>query len=464
MSSARSLVVEGRMETFDSPSLKILPGYPLLIAPTFAMSSRPFLYISIVHWFLAMLTAWGIYVWARRTCPEAAVLITLMSVLNATFMYYYRRPLKEVAFLCALVWVVNVLHALIEERNRRRVVGLALAATLLLAAASLIRYTAMVIVPMFCMVLGYLVWQKRIAWKRAAGILLAVTAPATIVIAAYLYHEESMARIRNHATYVRTMQTVLATPTLVEGESSGVNRYWVGFKLKLTEIWRAVVPGAFKDRNDGGGGFTVVTGLRLGFAFLMGLGWWRLQRKRFDLLALMFPCYFLLYLPLACDQGSRPMMPYLPLLMACVWFAAEGRVWQRGMLALLVIAQAAVGLGYWATIDAPIAHQVNEKWDAMQQIADAIPSDRDRIGISRRDRARFLLEFALDRQVIPLTNLDAWQAEAEQCEWVVLPDGVTLAASNLVHRRGEGYVVVDTPSPFDSAMPALSSRPSPTNR
>jgi hypothetical protein len=134
------------------------------------------------------------------------------------------------------------------------------------------------------------------------------------------------------------------------------------------------------------------------------------------------------------------------------------------MLALLVIAQAAVGLGYWATIDAPIAHQVNEKWDAMQQIADAIPSDRDRIGISRRDRARFLLEFALDRQVIPLTNLDAWQAEAEQCEWVVLPDGVTLAASNLVHRRGEGYVVVDTPSPFDSAMPALSSRPSPTNR
>ena len=64
-SIARKLWTEGGPTAFGSKHLFFSLGYPLTIAPAFLISERPFLWIGLVHWLLAMLLWVGIYRWAR---------------------------------------------------------------------------------------------------------------------------------------------------------------------------------------------------------------------------------------------------------------------------------------------------------------------------------------------------------------------------------------------------------------
>ena len=63
-------------------------------------------------------------------------------MVNISLWTYYRRPLKEVASMALLMWTVNLMHVLLDERRRRRVVWLTAAAALLATYLTLIRYAA----------------------------------------------------------------------------------------------------------------------------------------------------------------------------------------------------------------------------------------------------------------------------------------------------------------------------------
>jgi hypothetical protein len=52
------------------------PGYPALITPAFLLGNRPFLAIAVLQWLMSVALIGGVYVWARRQFPSAAVLLT----------------------------------------------------------------------------------------------------------------------------------------------------------------------------------------------------------------------------------------------------------------------------------------------------------------------------------------------------------------------------------------------------
>jgi hypothetical protein len=112
------------------------PGYVAMILPTFLISDRPFLALSIMNWFLGVALLIGVYYWCRRQFPSVAVLLTAIVMVNISVWTYYRRPLKETAFMVVLIWTVNLLHGF-KARTR---VAICARRAALLALLSLIRY------------------------------------------------------------------------------------------------------------------------------------------------------------------------------------------------------------------------------------------------------------------------------------------------------------------------------------
>ncbi len=104
-------------ETLANFRCYVPPGYLPLIAPAFAFGDRPFLAVSILQWMMALSLIGGLYVWARRQFPATAILFTAAVMVNISVWTYYRRPLKEVASMALLMWTVNLMHVLLDERR-----------------------------------------------------------------------------------------------------------------------------------------------------------------------------------------------------------------------------------------------------------------------------------------------------------------------------------------------------------
>jgi hypothetical protein len=448
LSVARSMATGADVQGFGSRSLVVLPGYPTLIAPAFWLSERPFLLISIEHWLMAIAAAVGIYIWARRIDSEVALLITALAVLNATFMYFYRRPLKEVAFLALLIWLVNSLHPLLVPQSRGRTLALSLMGSALLVAASLIRYSAVLMAVVFAIAMLFQAWRRRVSWARALGVAAAIAIPPIAGAAAYVHHDETIARSESSPTYLQGMIAALSNPNIPVTQDPSpatpreVNRYWEGLLLKLSEITRVVIPGLFKQDWAPGEGPQPIWPLYGAISILVAIGWWRLQRRGIDLLAMMFPCCLLVYLPLATEQQARVMVPFLPLIMGCVWFSLRGPRFRRGHLLVLVLAHTAVGIGYWVVRDAPRAYEVHQKRAEIEQIARTIATGRDRVAMTTRDRARYELEFRLDRAVVPIRDLRELKSSSGAVDWVVVPARTSSDADYLVHATLPHYALL----------------------
>ncbi len=120
LSIARSVAHGRGLTNLGSPHLWFAPGYSVILSPLFLVSDRPLLAISIVGWLLAVAYMAGVYVWARRAVPPAAIWIAMLSVLNTLLWVNLRRPLSEAAFVCGCLWTVNALHAAAHEPAHRR--------------------------------------------------------------------------------------------------------------------------------------------------------------------------------------------------------------------------------------------------------------------------------------------------------------------------------------------------------
>ncbi|MHC4768284.1 MAG: hypothetical protein ACYTEI_06185, partial [Planctomycetota bacterium] len=97
--SIASNLADGRLQRLDSAHLRWAPGYPVLIAPAFWLSDRPFLLISLIHWGLAMALAGGLLLWFRRVAVPAAGLLTMLVMVNVSLWDLYRLTLSELAFM-----------------------------------------------------------------------------------------------------------------------------------------------------------------------------------------------------------------------------------------------------------------------------------------------------------------------------------------------------------------------------
>jgi hypothetical protein len=407
MKTAREFVTASSLADFRC---LVPPGYPALITPAFLFGNRPFLEIAVLQWILSIAMIVGVYVWSRRQFPSAAVMLTAAVVVNISLWAYYRRPTKEIATLAALIWTVNLMHRLLDERRVWRIVALTAIAALLTAYVSLMRYTVVTLTVGFALAAAWMAWRRTFGWSRAiamSGVIGVVTA---VTLAGWLYYDRTYGA---GGIYLNEVMSVYKNQPSRRAHSHGAGqngtsqnegdqtdddadsgetdtvsadvhgraaRFLQGMIYRINDIGCLCVPGLWKASVEPwqlpGPSMLVF----LGLGAVLVVGWWKMVRRRIDVLVLTFPAYFLLYSHWVCDQpGGRFMLPMLPILFACVWYGLRTFFPGRATIVfgLLIGVHLAQAGGYWLLVDAPRAYANDKQWALVDRLAGQI---RDREG------------------------------------------------------------------------------------
>jgi hypothetical protein len=352
------------------------PGYLPLIAPAFVFGDRPFLAVSILQWLMAVALIGGLYVWARRQFPSSAVLFTCVVMVNISVWTYYRRPLKEIASMALLMWTVNLMHVLLDERRRPRVIALTCAVALLTTYLTLIRYAAITVAIGFAWAACWRAYRTKLGWGRAVLMSSTVGITAATVLAGWLYYDKTYGgggiywrevasvyaeQTNPPETAVETTQptqaagptasvvnqnrslstlpatnplpinvssegaTQLATPTIAASPTNEASDAWMsaplvapvarflhGLIYRINDVGCMMVPALWKASIPPD---RIVTLPLVLFVLLFGLvviGWRRIMQRKIDVLVLTLPPYLFLYSHWVCDQPGGRFM--LPML------------------------------------------------------------------------------------------------------------------------------------------------------
>ncbi|HVA47162.1 MAG TPA: hypothetical protein VNH11_12410 [Pirellulales bacterium] len=415
LSMARSLARGTGPTNFGSPLLWYSPGYPALISPFFLFDNRPFLGIAMFQWLLAVGLLLGVYYWARQVSPDAAIWVAGLTVVNHGFWIHFRRPLSEIAFMCALIWVVNILRSLAGARledglprpskderdgpgrpssDLHSLFGGRLAAgAALTALLCIIRPVGTMIVPAFVVWAWLEARAGKLSWLKAAVASAVIAIAAGTPVALFVAHERRVAAELGGRSYADEFHDAARSP--LESYSRGV-------QLCVSDMGRVCLPGLFKSHGTPGDWTDVNMLVHVPFCALVVYGWFRWRRRGNDLFAWYMPFYLLLIAAHAMDTGARLLLPLLPALFVCVWIGLDRLGPRQPTLAAACLAlQAAVGGAYWLAVDLPRARYNAAQWPSVEAMAAEILNGRRGISDADvRDDRRLMLELVLDRPLI----------------------------------------------------------------
>ncbi|HEV3005144.1 MAG TPA: hypothetical protein VGX78_11825 [Pirellulales bacterium] len=421
LSMARSLAQGTGPTNLGSRLLWYSPGYPALISPLFLVGDRPLFWLSAFQWFGAVGLMLGVYQWCRRVAPDAAVWIACLTVVNHGLWLHFRRPLSEIAFLCLLVWTVNLLSSVWQASKWAFAFRLS-TACLLVALVCLVRPVGIMLAPGLAVSAFFDALRGRATWLRAVVASLAVAAAAALPVAWFVSHERRIAAELDGRTYVDEFRDAARTP--LASCSSGV-------QMCVSDIGRVCIPGLFKSHGVLGDWTNVNMLIHLPFFALICYGWRAWTRGQGDPLAWYMPFYFLLIAAHAVDTGARLMLPLLPALLVCLWYALRGLGRQRQLVFAVCLAlQASVAGGYWLIYDLPRARNFDQCWADVDRLAAVIHADPGPVlALELPDDLHLMLELALDRSVSR-----GHASAAEPARWLVAPCDSSLAAEVLPSR------------------------------
>ncbi|HSD51008.1 MAG TPA: hypothetical protein VLG48_06325 [Candidatus Methylomirabilis sp.] len=388
LSMARSLATSGHITRFGNPQWYYAPGYPTLISPAFLTGDRPFLAISLIHFSLGLTLMLGLYLWARQVAFEAAMPVTALVMVNVGLWEHYRRTISELAFMAALAWLALALsHVCKASFPRQKLAWVAMSA-LLLAALCAVRQIGLLVVFGFGAVMMVDAATRRRPWTEAITFTAAVALPATLLVLALVLREHALVRPAvDNTTYI----TQLADQHVDIPE---------GFRLRIGEIGRLLLPGmlkAYGRRNDW---LNINTLLYLSLAALIAPGWWRAARRTADPLVATLPFYVAFYIVWPFDQGVRFMLPLLPVLWLSVWQTLEALPRGRGpVVVLLVVAHLGVAIGYWVRELATV-RQLDALWPEVMAVTQPL-GRRERVVATQGIPAeqQLMLWVAVDRMM-----------------------------------------------------------------
>jgi hypothetical protein len=426
LSVARNLAQAHRLTCLGSPCLKYPPGYAAIVSPLFLIRERPFLELSILNWLLSVAFMMGVYVWARRVAPQAAVWIAALSVANNIFWIYHRRPASELAFVTVLVWTVNSLAWVMSARRGRSLAAGGAAALLLLALLCLIRPVGIAAAGGCGAAMLAAARRGMVSWRRTVAMSLLAAAVAVPAVAVVMLRERATA----HATGEHTYLDVLAAT------QSG--RLLRGPWLTISEIGRVTIPGMLKSYNRHRQWLDVNMFVYVPFFALLAAGWLRWVRRQADPFAWTLPCYATILTICAWDAGGRYWIPMIPALVTCAWFAAE-RLQDRRLPLLRAAwaAHVAAAAIYWLAIDLPATRQLNRQWPTVDAMAAQIPADSGPIAASESLKdLRIMLALTLDRRVA--RNADDAEVQ-RRAEWIVTAADAPPPAGFAEVSRSGGY-------------------------
>ncbi len=413
LSIARSAASGETLTCLGSHQLYYFPGYPLTISPAFLAGDRPFLLLSVIQWLLGLIFLVGVYRWARRTVPTSAVLITGLCTINAALWIYYRRTLSEMAFMAVLIWTVNVLNSIDLGSPKRRTCWqtvLAAAGTVLVA---LIRPAGIMLAAGFGIAMILAAFKTRADWLLAITLTLCVGLPASAVVVATIKYDRAMASLDEGRGF--TYLDDLTDPTVSFG-----SQILEGIRLRVSDVGRLAIPGMFKTYADPGEWFNVNMAIYLALSAMVAFGWWRFARHGHDVLALTLPFYLVLHVVWPFDQSVRFLVPMLPLVIVCLWFAAAIPPSRRtGLFGFLLLAHFAAAAGYWAFVDAPRTRGRFHQWPTIDRLAELIETEPGQVAASGLSEEIWsMLQFALNRPV-PIMGIDG--PISPDVHWVLTP-------------------------------------------
>jgi hypothetical protein len=317
--------------------------------------------------------------------------------------------MKETAMMALLMWTVNLMHLLLDERQLLRVVLLTGSAAVMTAYLTLMRYGAVAVVPGFAVGALLLARRGAFGWTRALAMSGAIGASGALTLAAWLYYDKHWGGggeyvERFESVYSGRAQTaadravvqrdsrstpaarepILSTITAMgscvpERLCAALRRFLLGTLFRINDIGCLTVPGLWKSSISVDSMLTPAMLVFLALFGIVGFGWWRVVRTKFDLLAFTLPAYFLLYVHWVCDQpGGRFMLPMLPIIAACAWHGIAPLVRRPaavfGLVVLAHLGQAGV---YWLLIDAPRAYHAHRNWPLVKRLSENM---RERAG------------------------------------------------------------------------------------
>lgn len=379
-------------ERLDDFCCLVPPGYPVLIAPAFLFGDRPFLAVSILNWLLAVATIGGVYIWARRLMPSAALLLTTAVAVNISLWTFYRRPTKEIATLAFLMWTVNAMHSLLNERRARRVIWLTAAVAFLAAYLVLIRYAAITLAVAFAVAAALLARRGVLRPARAVGMSAVICAVSGSALVVWLVYDGAHG---TGGTYIEALVAIYHSRSTTdsqsrEAEDEGQNsdsprdRHFTRAALyRMNDLSCLTVPGLWNGSSSAAQGIGVSTILGAVVLGVLSLGWWRISARQIDVLAILLPIYLLLYAHWDCAQpGGRFLLPMLPIILACVGSGLIAilrpaapvtvRRWQTPLLAVYLVAHLGQSAGYWLLIDAPRARECQQNLPLADRLAGKI--------------------------------------------------------------------------------------------
>lgn len=417
LSMARSFAGTGHFTNLGGENLIFPVGYPVVISPAFLLAASPFLVVTAIHALLAAAYLAGAYRWVCRFAPEAALPIALLAVGNVIVLALFRRPLSEVAFMAAMIWLVNALASLHPTQTGWKPL---LAASTLLTFLALIRPTGILFAAGLAVQLLVAIHRRQISKVRAGFVLLAVSLPAVTALTAFLAYDRFASHGQTGWTNLDVLARSPSQPTSDLPSASVAAQCLEGLRIRISEVGRLTMPGMFNAYGRNGTWLDVNMLVYLPLFVLLWFGWWRLVRRWSDAFAWTLPLYIALHIYWPFNQSGRYFAPLLPLMFLCFYFGLQGLgQWRLRALQTLVVAHLAVALGHWAFIDRPRALADERRWPEVEALARTIAAEGGTVRVGPQlGGTQFMLCYLLDR---PVAGTPATDAPAPGMRWWVIP-------------------------------------------
>lgn len=369
LSLARSMARGGPIENMGSPKWHYAPGYPLLISPVMWTGERPLLLLSVAQWLFTVALMLGVYYWSRRWLGSSCLWITALVMANAGLWINARATLSEMSFMALLVWTAWALDRLAAETVPRRIVAWCVVIAAMIAAMSMIRPVGILIVTGYAAVALLDSWRGAITWRRALATTFVVATPAALAILALLARETRAAEMLGDANRTYLDEFKLPDVPLVRQIAEG-------FRVRISEVGRLLVPGMLKAYAPPGQWLNVNMVVYLPLFGALLWAWWHVARQYRSALVLMVPCYFALYVVYPSDQGARYLLPLLPVLFLCLWWIVAHMPRQQvATLSCLFAAHLLVAAGSSAHTATRIA-RINAHWSDIDHLTALLRDDQ----------------------------------------------------------------------------------------
>ena len=412
ISMGRSVAHGHGIMYLSTPHWRYPPGYSLLISPVFTLGDRPFLALSVFQWLAMVALMLGVYAWARRVLPDAALWIAALTMVNSGLWIQYRRTLTEVAFMAMVVWTANLFHMIVHTRKTAVLWAGTVAGVALVAFSCMVRQAGVALAGGVCASLLCMAISGQVTWRRTIVIGGLTAFFAVLVTGLLVVRQQETGRIWRDETYLATFD---------EPSITFAGRLSRGAQTAISDAGRVVIPGMLKSYGDCGKWLDINMAIYVPFAMFLMWGWWKWTRRDPDILAWTMPFYVALFVAWSADSGARYAVPLIPGLLVCLWYALKPLGIRRlGLLGLMLMAHLVAAVAFWLTIDVPLARRHHAQWASVDAIAAKIAADPGPVAVAKPSVPGFGVMLMLTRDRSVSTHLKD-VPPATGLRWLVMP-------------------------------------------